>query len=341
MTGSSTLATRERCWRFRFRRLITVPSRERWSGECSGIELLDAERTDGRTIQRYFTHYVSNRTWENERDLAPRDPVFRHTAGSLFKARGVRAGDIVYFVTVRSGTLFVAGKLEVGRICGKDEAVAELGDDDLWNASEHIIASAGTSKNFDLSVPPETTEGLLFITARGSKGLKFRAPGFLDEQTLRGVRELDPKSAADIDQLLPPLQQLTLKKGPLEADNLIPEEAFPEGVADAREYFEGSTKSVTVNVYERNLKAREACIAHYGVNCFICGFNFKTAYGDDGAGFIHIHHLKPLSELGKEYKLDPLKDLRPVCPNCHAMIHKRTPAYTIEEVKRLIDRATE
>ncbi len=35
-----------------------------------------------------------------------------------------------------------------------------------------------------------------------------------------------------------------------------------------------------------------------------------------GEGFIHVHHLKPLSEVGYEYRVDPIRDLRPVCPNC-------------------------
>ena len=53
-----------------------------------------------------------------------------------------------------------------------------------------------------------------------------------------------------------------------------------------------------------------------------------------GIGFIHVHHLKPLSDIGGEYQVDPVKDLRPVCANCHAMIHSKKPAYTLEEIKK-------
>ena len=49
-----------------------------------------------------------------------------------------------------------------------------------------------------------------------------------------------------------------------------------------------------------------------------------------------VHHLRPLSEIGAGYKLALVKDLRPVCPNCHAMIHTRVPVYTIEEMKKLL-----
>jgi 5-methylcytosine-specific restriction protein A len=44
-----------------------------------------------------------------------------------------------------------------------------------------------------------------------------------------------------------------------------------------------------------------------------------------------------LSEVGNEYRVDPIRDLRPVCPNCHAMIHRRIPAYSIEELKKMLD----
>jgi 5-methylcytosine-specific restriction protein A len=65
--------------------------------------------------------------------------------------------------------------------------------------------------------------------------------------------------------------------------------------------------------------------------------NFEKFYGVVGKGFIEVHHLIPLSDIKKEYELDPIKDLRPVCPNCHAMIHMRKPPYTPEEILSLIN----
>jgi predicted HNH restriction endonuclease len=69
----------------------------------------------------------------------------------------------------------------------------------------------------------------------------------------------------------------------------------------------------------------------------MCGFKVAQTYGEVGEGFIHVHHLKPLSEIGSKYKVDPIQDLRPVCPNCHAMIHRRDPPYGIEELWGLLD----
>jgi predicted HNH restriction endonuclease len=68
----------------------------------------------------------------------------------------------------------------------------------------------------------------------------------------------------------------------------------------------------------------------------VCGFNFGAAYGELAEGFIHVHHIRPLSEIGEEYKVDPISDLRPVCPNCHAIIHLGGETRSIEEVKQLV-----
>lgn len=113
-------------------------------------------------------------------------------------------------------------------------------------------------------------------------------------------------------------------------------EVLPEEVVEPRKYYEGATKQVSVNVYERDSNARRKCIEHFGTQCCICKTDFEKIYGELGKGFIHVHHTKPLAEVGKEYEVDPIVDLRPVCPNCHAMIHKRKPAFSIQEMKDIL-----
>jgi len=99
---------------------------------------------------------------------------------------------------------------------------------------------------------------------------------------------------------------------------------------------EGTKRSRLVTTYERNPKAREECLRHHGTTCHVCGFLFEQQYGPIGKGFIHVHHVVPVSEIKQEYEVNPAKDLFPVCPNCHAMLHKRTPPYTIAELKEMI-----
>lgn len=68
----------------------------------------------------------------------------------------------------------------------------------------------------------------------------------------------------------------------------------------------------------------------------MCNFDFHAVYGDLGQGFIHVHHLKPIHTIGEEYVLDPENDLRPVCPNCHSMLHRKKDVLSIEELAGLL-----
>lgn len=113
-------------------------------------------------------------------------------------------------------------------------------------------------------------------------------------------------------------------------------DVFPDESETEKTFLEGAVKVVKVNYYERDKQAREVCINHYKPICSVCEFDFGKKYGEIGKGYIHVHHLKPLSEIGKEYKLNPINDLRPVCPNCHAMLHRRKPALSIEELREII-----
>mgnify|MGYP003755013741 CR=1 FL=1 len=114
---------------------------------------------------------------------------------------------------------------------------------------------------------------------------------------------------------------------------------YADEIDSTKSFYEGAVKLVKVNIYERNSAARAYCIKKYGASCSVCGFDFREKFGEIGAGFIHVHHLRPLSEIGEGYKLNPIEDLRPVCPNCHAMLHQRKPEpYTIEELKAKLKR---
>jgi len=103
---------------------------------------------------------------------------------------------------------------------------------------------------------------------------------------------------------------------------------------------EGKRLSVMVNRYERDPALRAACLAYHGSNCHICGFRFEEIYGDLGRDFCHIHHITPLSEVAGERSIDVKTDMIPLCPNCHAMIHRQVPALTPELLRAIIERKT-
>ncbi|MGN8160352.1 HNH endonuclease [Salinisphaera sp. SWV1] len=113
--------------------------------------------------------------------------------------------------------------------------------------------------------------------------------------------------------------------------------ALSEEVPDSM--WEGGKRTVTVNAYERSAEARAACIEAHGSTCAICSFDFGRFYGPDFEGFIHVHHRVPVSHVGERYKVDPTKDLVPLCPNCHAVVHYGNRTRTEDEVRESIRKA--
>jgi 5-methylcytosine-specific restriction enzyme A len=116
------------------------------------------------------------------------------------------------------------------------------------------------------------------------------------------------------------------------------ERLYPEELEPGQEYIEGARKHIQVNAHERNRRARLACLKHHGYRCSVCRLLFEKRYGKLGKDFIHVHHLKPVELTNGSYRLDPVADLRPVCPNCHAMLHRAKRILSIKELKAVISR---
>ncbi len=118
---------------------------------------------------------------------------------------------------------------------------------------------------------------------------------------------------------------------------------YPDILKEGEHVYEGLRTAVLVNKYERSSVARNRCIEHHGVTCQICKMSFFERYGDIGKGFIHVHHIVPIHTIKAEYKIDYKNDLIPVCPNCHAMLHRKKDdgsEITIEELKDIIAKST-
>ena len=112
------------------------------------------------------------------------------------------------------------------------------------------------------------------------------------------------------------------------------------GVPD-QALLEGASKSVELTVYERNATARRLCLEHYGPSCQACDMIYQDKYGPIGADLIHVHHVTPISEIGAEYQVDPIRDLVPLCASCHHVVHRRSPPHTVAEIRAAIGRQTE
>lgn len=102
------------------------------------------------------------------------------------------------------------------------------------------------------------------------------------------------------------------------------DEATVESESAQKLFQEGTMKMPIHKRYERSLAAREECIKAKGCKCYVCGFDFEEAYGELGKGYVEVHHTSFISNSeGKERLTDPIKDLIPVCSNCHSMLHRK------------------
>jgi hypothetical protein len=177
---------------------IEVPLTSR---EAEAVERIT--QAEGRNMAD-FTHYWSSA--ENDIDAAAASSTpLDYTVDSRFTRRGVRIGDSIYVLTARKGKLFLVGKLEVGKIVHSDAKAEALLGYHAWPGPTHLIASHCTPVQL-VELPPKVVARLRFISRSGRTTVKFDSPGIIDRQTLRGVRSLEPKSAAELDEFLPEME---------------------------------------------------------------------------------------------------------------------------------------
>lgn len=137
------------------------------------------------------------------------------------------------------------------------------------------------------------------------------------------------------DSVVPKLSSLGFKVVALEVTDSTT--ALAEEVPESM--WEGAKRTVSVNAYERSAEARAACIEAHGSKCAICDFDFGQIYGPEFQGFIHVHHRVPVSKVGARYKVDPAKDLVPLCPNCHSVVHYGNKTRSEDEVRQKLQKA--
>lgn len=320
-------------YRRKSRRVRTYPNKE--------YEALLANSSTSDST-KYFTHYWQNPTWETNRLSTPEGTLLSHIAGEQFGARGIEMGDVGYVVTNRNGKLFLCGKMIVGTICTKAEAaeLTGLNQEDLYDASQQIIGSEGTPMKWDLEVPLAITKRLEFIQKKVISQLKFDSNGLLDKQTLRPIRMLTSNSAALLDTLLISPEPINTFQEKYRRLWEVPSLDDPETpLPDFESQVEGNKKLRFVAYYERSPENRKEAIRIHGYDCKGCDTNFEKKYGLLGKDFIHVHHLKPVSQYEKPKKIDPAADLTVLCPNCHAMVHRlRTKTLSVKELRDLIDK---
>lgn len=104
---------------------------------------------------------------------------------------------------------------------------------------------------------------------------------------------------------------------------------FEEGSLVSREHLLRERNS-TVAYLKKKL-----AIDQDNLKCEVCNFDFLEKYGELGKNFIECHHIVPLSEY--QFNQDTLlKDLALLCSNCHRMVHRRSPAINLDDLRKII-----
>ena len=164
---------------------------------------------------------------------------------------------------------------------------------------------------FNLSL--EDLEGVVKQANRLEEKFGKTHPPLLEAINSFNITNLDEEKNLEINQLLNEPEQEELYIG-----------------------IEGEKKYVPILISKRDLKLRNECIKKKGLNCEICNFNFEKVYGELGKGFIHVHHINPLSGI-EDSTENSIDDLIPICPNCHEMIHRHKKCLEVDELKNLIE----
>lgn len=240
------------------------------------------------------------------------------------------------------------------------EANAEGRYIDKWSCAAYRKTSIGDRAFLmRLGVPPKGIMGSGIIISE-----PYKSPHWKIERAKHGDMVYKVDILFDVLSDLPIISDKELTTLPLSEYNWFPRRTgteIPKSIADTLESawlrvtgttsnqlgtidikhlrIEGTKRTYMATKYERDPKAREECLKYNGTSCQVCGFSFEVRYGTIGRGFIHVHHLVPMSRIGIEYEVDPVKDLCPVCPNCHAMLHKKTPPYTTQELRDKIKKS--
>lgn len=218
-------------------------------------------------------------------------------------------GDIVYIYCTRPIQQIMYKTVVIKESMTRDEIVDDM---EFWHISEEY-EKALDGKYARLKLLSQSNNRKLHFSELKKYGLKT-AP--------QGPVRVDKVLAAYIDK---------------NVDDYINEDIFPDSDIPL-ECYEGVKHIVAVNRYERSSIARQRCIEENGARCFVCDFDFEKVYGEVGKDFIHIHHIVPIYEIGKEYIVDYRKDLIPVCPNCHAVLHRKynNKYYKWKELRKIV-----
>ncbi|MGB1288886.1 MAG: HNH endonuclease [Aggregatilineales bacterium] len=271
------------------------------------------------------THYMIYRTIrpEERRNLAESIKADYAADSALEK---VKPGDVLWLVNVYLGDLLLLGRLGV-----------EVVVDNIDIAQQLVDPVPGTWQEADwyaIANPYRIESTREVVITHLAERLRFHSK----HDRLEVIDGVDARQLA-------PLRRLTGDSAKLLEEIWYSEEYTPEAIEDYLElseddhaYAEGRTVIRTMKERQRSralvTHAKAQFIKKHGrLFCEICSFDFMAFYGME---YIEAHHLQQIASLEGEV-LSTSDDLVMVCANCHRMAHQRTPPYSPDELRAMIN----
>lgn len=281
--------------------------------------------------QSYFStaHYtLYARLGAADRSAFVPQPL-RYVSGSSL-AR-VKPGDVLWLVNVHQNDLYLLGHLQVALLVGDVDVAQSLVDLEAGQEMDEwfAIANAYQVEPTRLQQITAAAEHLAFHSrSQAAHQLTIEDGRLVKPQEILGLRQLTDESARMIETLW-------------YDDSYVPQTVsdYLELTEDDQAYAEGRMTVRTVKQRQRNQRLVQDKKLRFArsqghLYCEVCGFDFAAVYGAD---YIEVHHTRPLALLEEDEQYTQLDSLRLLCANCHRVAHLRTPPYTIEELKTLIE----
>lgn len=192
-----------------------------------------------------------------------------------------------------------------------------------------------------------SSKGDLFATI--DEYQRFSTPVLAKDDGGRYIESIPPSRAANywrdgVRQIqAATFLHIVTQSGSLFAGEPSPPAALlADASGDLESLEEGNPSRRYVTVYERDPRYRKQAIAIHGVACHGCGEDLGKTYGTYAQDLIHVHHVVPVSTYEAPRRIDPATELVPVCPNCHAVIHrKRSETLSIAALREMRRQAAE
>lgn len=138
------------------------------------VPIKDGNGTGSRP--RYWTSYWREDSWIANVEYKP----VSSSGSNSYRKRGVSAGDVIYIVSLLSGQLLLGGRMTVGGIISRDEAVRIRKNSSLYKVDEWVVGrrGSGTLLHQHRQLAPEVTKQLRFVSgpSRPGQGINLRKP---------------------------------------------------------------------------------------------------------------------------------------------------------------------